>query len=41
MFDAVACCDLRLTLTPVVSCEALAPLKALIARRGEAPRNAT
>ena len=36
MFDAVACCDLRLTLTPVVSCEPLAPLKALIAHRGEA-----
>jgi len=37
MFDAVACCALRLTLTPVVSCEALAALKVLIARRGEAP----
>jgi hypothetical protein len=36
MFDAVACCDLRLTLTPVVSFEALAALKGLIARRGEA-----
>jgi hypothetical protein len=40
MFDAVACCDLRLTLTPVVSCEALAPLKALIRAEGSA-RNAT
>jgi hypothetical protein len=36
MFDAVACCNLRLTPTPVVSCEALAALKVLIARRGEA-----
>jgi hypothetical protein len=36
MLDAVACCDLRLTPTPVVSCEALAALKVLIARRGEA-----
>jgi hypothetical protein len=36
MFDAVTCCDLRLTLTPVVSCEALSALKVLIARRGEA-----
>jgi hypothetical protein len=36
MFDAVACCNLRLTPTPVVSCEALAALKVLIACRGEA-----
>jgi uncharacterized lipoprotein YajG len=36
MFDAVACCDLRLTPTPVVSCEALAALKVLIACREEA-----
>jgi hypothetical protein len=36
MLDAVACCDLQLTPTPVVSCEALAALKVLIARRGEA-----
>jgi hypothetical protein len=36
MFDAVACCDLRLTPTPVVSCEALSALKVLIACREEA-----
>jgi len=40
MFDAVACCDLRLMPTPVVSCEALAALQVLIARRREAQTTA-
>jgi hypothetical protein len=40
MFDAVACCNLRLTPTPVVSCEALAALQELIARHREAQTTA-
>jgi hypothetical protein len=41
MFDAVACCDLRLTPTPVVSCEALVALKMLLACRLNPPAAVT